>query len=101
MKNEIIEKKFTSDFFGEKYFSGYSIGKTWNGWAYPYFSLEEGQKIVSAQNEFIPNSAFYDTNRNCFVFKINDEIEEYATEDLGNLKLFAIGSGAWIWEEAT
>lgn len=100
MENEIQERRFTSDFFGEKHFNGFTIGESWNGWECPYFSFEEGKRIVSAQNEIFPESAYYDTGRDCFIFKINNEIEEYAAEKLGNLKVFPIGNGSWIWEEA-
>jgi hypothetical protein len=100
MTKNLTTKKFTADFFGETSFSGRSTGQTWNGWACPYFSFAEGSRIVSAQNKIAPETAYYDDGNDSFVFKFDDEVEQYQAEKIDGLTLYAIGSSVWVWEEA-
>ncbi len=48
---ELLEGKFSTDLTGEdSFFDGFTKGETWNGFACPYFTFEQGQRIVEATN---------------------------------------------------
>lgn len=100
MENEISEKQFTADSFMGKTFSGFSAGQEWNGWQCPFFTFEEGQRILAAQNTLSPGSSYYNEAKDAFIFNFQDEIEEYLGEMINGQKLYPIGNGIWIWEEA-
>lgn len=89
--------KFVIDTLPENSFEGFSRGDDWNGWACPYFSFEEAQKIVKAH---APDTARYEENNDQFIFKVGDEEEFYPAVLEDGRKLYAIGNGSWIWEEA-
>lgn len=91
--------EFKIETFPGKKFSGFSNSENRNGWAYPYFAFGEAQYIAELQNELPGNSARYDKERDSFIFKYDDEIEEYAAEEHNGFALYAIGGGSWIWEE--
>lgn len=81
-------------------FTGYLSEQTWNGWACPFFEKSEALRIVEAQNRINKESAYYDEAKDVFVFKTDDEYEEYFAEVIEGKTFYAIGSGIWIWEEA-
>ncbi len=80
---------------------GYTSGRTWNGWATPYFTLEEAKKI---QAEW--NGMTYDEDKDEFRIKYEDddsepyiwEGEDIQTED-GIKHLYGIGAYSHIWDE--
>lgn len=94
------QAKFAIDTFPDQSFEGYSNGEEWNGWACPYFTLEEGQKILRAHNSNGLKGMF-DKIADQFVFENVDENEFYPAIIEDGVKLYPIGNGSWIWEEST
>ena len=92
--------KFIMDTFGDVIFEGFTQGETWNGWARPYFTFEQAQQIVAAYNSQ-GGQASYDNAEDVFSFKFGeDEIDIFPAESIKGQKLYPIGAGCWIWEEA-
>jgi len=100
VNNELKSAEFRADFFGEEIFSGFTKGETWNGWACPYFSYEQGQRILTVYKEKLKAKGWYETKEDKFFFELYEEKEEYSAEIISGQKLYPIGSGVWIWEEA-
>lgn len=84
-------------------FAGWSDGRAWNGWAMPYFEFDEAENVIAAVS---PDSARYHEDLDAFVAKNqDDEDETWASEtialpDGGQVKVYPIGAGSWIWDEA-
>lgn len=83
---------------------GYTNGDLWNGWATPYFTLEEAQKI---QAEFSRGTDFpmlYDVSKDEFRIRYDDDEpyiwkgEDIQTVD-GVKHLYGIGAYSHIWDE--
>ena len=110
-KPEFEEKLFGIDVLGSNVsFKGWSDGSLWNGWDMPLFELDAAKRVLIAfirihkeNNE--PFQAWYDETEDAFCFILPDEIEPecYSAEviEIGGkkLKVYPIGTGAWIWEE--
>jgi hypothetical protein len=84
---------------------GYTSGARWNGWATPYFTLEEAQKLQAEWNKGGDSTMLYDANKDEFVCKYEDSDEPYIwegedikTED-GIKHLYGIGAYSHIWDE--
>lgn len=92
------DAKFVIDVFPGQQFEGFSNGESWNGWACPYFTFEEGQKILQAHNSG-EAKGWFDDRGDQFVFEIQDEKEVCPAVEENGVKLYPIGSGSWIWEE--
>ena len=45
------EAKFVIEPLGETVFDGYTQDEDWNGWACPYFTFEQAERIVEAYSE--------------------------------------------------
>lgn len=92
-------------------FEGWSDGTVWNGWSKPYFEFDEAQKLlanlIAAHHQHNdPIQAWYDEqeDRFCFILELGGEAECYSAElietDEGQvLKVYPIGTGAWVWNE--
>lgn len=84
---------------------GYTSGRTWNGWATPYFTLEEAQRLQADFNQGIENPMLYDVNKDAFVLKYEEYDEPYIWEgeDIqtvdGIKHLYGIGAYSHIWDE--
>jgi hypothetical protein len=100
VSEELINAEFRADFFGEETFSGFTNGETWNGWACPYFSYEQGQRIITVYREKLKGKAWYEEEEDMFFFEFSEETEEYPAELVNGRKLYPIGNGVWIWEES-
>jgi hypothetical protein len=96
----LTRSTFQLDVTGPATFSGHSTGTGWNGWALPHFTFDVAQRIVEAIRLF--QDAHYDAIADEFVFETPDGDEERfgAVEIKGLGKLYPIGAGSWIWEEA-
>lgn len=88
------------DFLDGATFKGYSLNETWNGWACPYFDLEESKKIVEEWNKR-GLKANFDEVSDVFIFEIGEEseTEEFGSIQIEEKKLYPIGTSDWIWEE--
>lgn len=84
---------------------GYTNGTLWNGWATPYFTLEEAQRLQADFNKGIDNPMFYDVNKDEFRLKYDGDDEPYIWkgEDIqtvdGIKHLYGIGAYSHIWDE--
>ncbi len=84
---------------------GYACGRRWNGWACPYFPRESCDRIVAA----IGNGAHFDEETETYLLPEEDAsgtpggFERYPAEHItvagARVRVWAIGSGAWTWEE--
>ena len=94
------EAKFSIDTLGDKVFEGFTNGEEWNGWACPYFTFEQAQRVVKAQTE-MGLKAWYNTNADAFSFEVDasDEIDSFPAQEIEGKKLYPVGTSCWIWEQ--
>jgi hypothetical protein len=89
---------------GGPVYTGYTNGDRWNGWATPYFTLEEAQKVQADFSQGVDFPMLYDVNKDEFRIKYDDDEpyiwrgEDIQTED-GIKHLYGIGSYSHIWDE--
>ena len=81
-------------------FRGWSDGRVWNGWAMPRIEFSESQRLITALG-----NGWYDPAADKFITAMDpDEPENWPAEmidlpDGGNVKVYPIGAGSWIWEQ--
>lgn len=96
------ETKFTIDVYGDVQFDGFTTDEDWNGWACPYFTFEQAQRIVAEHQRF-GLLAWYDADADKFVFSVEQgrvgEPDEFEAVEIDGRKLYPIGARCWIWEE--
>ena len=96
---------FTIDGFNYPHI-GFTEGKRWNGWATPYFEIDEALAIMEEFNKQADNPIMYVEANDTFIHKIaDDEIElwkgkNYSTNE-GIKHLYGIGAYSWVWEDTT
>ena len=93
-----VESKFTIDF--ETYYTGYSTGELWNGWAIPYFKIEEAKRIMEDMNQSGDIEIDFDEVTGTFIV---DGEETPAIELSFNgtqIKAYGIGAFGWTWYDA-
>ena len=89
---------------GGQVYVGYTSGRLWNGWATPYFPLEEAHRIRAEWNDE-DNPMTYDEERDEFRMHYDGDDEPYTWEgeDIktvdGKLHLYGIGAYSHIWDE--
>lgn len=83
---------------------GYTNGDNWNGWATPYFEVDEAFKIVEEYNKETEFPILYNEETDTFAVKEMGELDgdnwkgvNCQTED-GIKHLYGIGAYAWIWD---
>ncbi len=86
-------------------YMGYTSGARWNGWATPYFTLEEAQKLQAEFSEGANSAMLYDVNKDEFRLQYENDDEPYIwegediqTED-GIKHLYGIGAYSHIWDD--
>ena len=84
---------------------GYTEGRKWNGWATPYFEMDEALEVMAEFNECADHPMCYDKIYDQFYVwdEGNDDFEtwkgkDYATAD-GIKHLYGIGAFSWVWDE--
>jgi hypothetical protein len=87
---------------GETAFDGWSNGEVWNGWEMPRFDSAVCQAILKSLGD---EQARFDEKADAFVTVSNGEGEAWAAEEITNtdgsrIKVYPLGAGSWIWEEA-
>lgn len=100
MKTNLRKLSFALEALPNQIFHGYTMGEEWNGWAVPYFDFDESKKIAHAHENSLNIVTLYDEEDDKFTFRFSDEEEEYQATIMDNRKLYPLGSGVWIWEEA-
>lgn len=96
--------EFALDFLDNVTFEGYTQGEWWNGFACPYFSFEQAQRIVTAWRGK-GWGARYDAEVDTFLFEMNvgtktSDFEAYSGMDFGKRKYYRVGAFSWIWDES-
>lgn len=104
--------RFFLDCLIEEPVEGFTTEENWNGWACPYFTKEQGEKIMAEFNkhpdysgEPAPFPAHYDEKRDAFITYSGyaEDPEEVwkgeAFDQLDGATLYPIGSGCWTWME--
>jgi hypothetical protein len=97
---------FTIDSIAQAYI-GYTSGRLWNGWATPYFEINEAFQIMEEYNKYNDNPMQYDERYDKFF--INDQegmqyepVEEWKGKNIvtddGIKHLYGIGAYCWIWD---
>lgn len=90
-----------------KAYIGYTSGRLWNGWATPYFELEEAKRVAEGFNECAEYPIQYDEVYDQFYIldMETEELEKWKGEDIhteeGIKHLYGIGAYSWVWDEAT
>lgn len=94
------EARFTIDTFGDEIFEGLTHGDTWNGWARPFFTFDQAQRIVEAHRSN-GMRAWYDHAQDAFGFEFSEEeVDTFPAEVVEGRRLYPVGAGCWIWEES-
>ena len=82
----------------------YDPARKWNGWDCPLFEWDESVKIVEWLNTWSGKEQLKVDHDRRVIVSLEDPDERFdiqgisiATED-GNLTLYAIGAGWWVWE---
>lgn len=89
-----------------KAYIGYTSGKLWNGWATPYFALDEAKRVAKHFNECAEYPMEYDNIYDQFYIldKETEELEKWQGIDVptaeGIKHLYGIGAYSWVWDEA-
>lgn len=122
VKDEVLEKYYAEHICSEQYkiarfgiettdekdiFTGYTNGATWNGWSCPWFTKEEGLKLVERFNHVSDTFSLYSEKIDSFMIpnENGDEIEyeEFKGEDRFingiTMRVYPIGSWCWVWTE--
>ena len=98
-------KKALFQIDGGPVYIGYTNGDRWNGWATPYFPLEEAQKIQAEFSRGTDCPMLYDVMKDEFRIQYDDDDEPYIWkgEDIktvdGIKHLYGIGAYSHIWDE--
>lgn len=88
---------------------GFTSGKRWNGWATPYFEIDEAIQVMQEYNEGREEAEqmTYDKETDTFSVKEmggfdGDEWKgtNYPTDE-GIKHLYGIGAYSWVWELTT
>ena len=84
---------------------GYTNGYLWNGWATPYFTYEEAERLQAEINQRDDMRMFYESRADKFYWQHEDDDEPYVWkgEDIqtvdGIKHLYGIGAYSHIWDE--
>ena len=86
----------------EAAFDGWSNGEVWNGWAMPRFGFAVCREILKS---FADEQARFDEKGDAFVTVSDGEEESWPGEQItisdgSRIKVYPLGAGSWIWEEA-
>lgn len=86
---------------------GYTSGRLWNGWATPYFEVDEALKIMEEFNKERGEQMVYDEETDTFRVAETEYTDEQIwkgencqTEE-GIKHLYGIGAYCWIWDATT
>lgn len=88
------------------FFHGLTSGQNWNGFACPFFTHEEGMRLVCVNNstEFSGRLVF-DADKDAFLFfeheGDNEEPSVYSASLINGVKFYPIGACGWTWNEVT
>ena len=94
---------FTIDGIAPAYI-GYTSGRLWNGWATPFFEVNEALQVMEDYNKNSENPMYYDEKTDTFRIAETEYTDEewwkgqnLKTED-GIKHLYGIGAYCWVWD---
>jgi hypothetical protein len=101
MNNEFKKVLFSLDCLPDyAWVEGMTYGNYWNGWGCPYFTKENGLKVVEYCGFDLTYSeekdAFIHTDEDC---DDEDNTTEFDSTLIDGVKYYAIGSHSWCWHE--
>lgn len=75
----------------------------WNGWAKPYFPADQIEKMSESYSGKDAFDLFDLVDKEVHTKTVDEDIvDKWGTEEVetvdGKLTLFAVGTGAWIWQ---
>ena len=96
---------FTMECFSHPHI-GYTLGKRWNGWATPFFEIDEALKLMEEFNQCSEDRMQYDEVYDQFTILHNDGEFEYwkgknYNTNEGIKHLYGVGAYSWIWDDIT
>jgi hypothetical protein len=82
----------------------YVVNRSWNGWAMPAFTRDQGNRWIEWQNKAQAGAARFDATRDAFVSRFAGEEEEVwpgidVLIDGKSEHVYGIGAGVWVWFE--
>lgn len=82
-------------------FEAYTYGRSWNGWACPWFDRSCGEQVLAWMCADGMGSAwgYDDARRVLWIVMTDGEREEWAPSEIGGRDLYPIGAGGWCWSE--
>jgi hypothetical protein len=93
--------QFTIDAIEGKVFDGFTDGASWNGFACPYFTHEQGNVVLAAFKAAGDKGAHFDAGRDEFVFtgidERWDEPDRFDGVVINGTVYYAIGAFSWCW----
>jgi hypothetical protein len=101
MTDEFKQAQFTMDFFGDGVaIDGYTYGGRWNGWAIPYFTFENAQKLIPIFEGYLS----YDADQDAFIYfdpvHMDDEEKEiYESSMIDGNKYYSVGGMSFCWDQ--
>ena len=99
MEVNLRKARFTIETFPGEVFDGYTDGEEWNGWAVPYFDVEQARQIAKIHEKSLSIKSGYDESTDEFIFAFPGNPERYPSVLMQHKKLYPVGSSVWIWEE--
>ena len=94
---EFVKAKFSMDSFDDNqpHIDGMTYGNHWNGWACPYFTLENAMRIATLADGF---GITYDPQNDKFIGESEYyDREEWESKIIDGVKYYPIGSHSWCW----
>ena len=94
---------FTIDGIAPAYI-GYTSGRLWNGWATPYFEVNEALQVMKDYNENTDRPMQYDEATDSFRVAETEYTDEEVwkgeniTTENGVKHLYGIGAYCWVWD---
>ena len=88
------------DFFPDDVeIDGFTYGNTWNGWAIPYFTFENAQKLIPIFEGYLS----YDVDQDAFkyldpVHMNPEDTEIYESLDIDGNKFYSVGGMSFCWD---
>lgn len=100
MDQQFKPAKFKMDFFDDGIsIDGFTYGNTWNGWAIPYFTFENAQKLIPIFEGYLA----YDANQDAFTYldPVHMEVEDieiYEPVMVNGNKYYSVGGMSFCWD---
>ena len=91
--------RFSLDGLNDIEFEGWTADRLWNGWAMPCFEMQQAMELAGLLEEQLR----YDPAQDAFIGSSGDEEEIWPCQlidlpDGGQVKVYAIGAGSWMWD---